>query len=66
MAASAGDQMDEALAAMKANGIQPAKLAGAPPGLLPTILRLPNWLFRALQRACWRLIPKPGRRPGKI
>lgn len=39
------DQMDEALAAMKANGIRPAKLAGVPPGLLPTILRLPDWLF---------------------
>lgn len=38
-------QMDEALGMMKANGIRPAKLAGAPPGLLPTILRLPNWLF---------------------
>lgn len=38
-------QMDEALTAMKANGVQPAKLAGAPPALLPMILRLPNWLF---------------------
>lgn len=38
-------QMDEALAAMKGNGIRPAKLAAAPPGLLPTILRLPDWLF---------------------
>ncbi len=38
-------QMDEALAAMKASGIRPAKLAAAPPHLLPAILRLPDWLF---------------------
>lgn len=38
-------QMDEALAAMEANGIRPAKLAGVSPNLLPSILRLPNWLF---------------------
>jgi 2-dehydropantoate 2-reductase len=41
-------QMDEALAAMTATGIQPAKLAGAPPSWLPTILRLPDWLFRRI------------------
>jgi hypothetical protein len=39
-------QMDEAIAAMAAAGINPAKLAGVPPGLLPKILRLPDWLFR--------------------
>lgn len=43
-------QMDEALAAMSAAGIRPAKLAGAPPSLLPRILRLPDWLFRRIAR----------------
>ncbi|MGE0279313.1 MAG: 2-dehydropantoate 2-reductase [Rhizobiaceae bacterium] len=43
-------QMDEALAAMSAAGIKPAKLAGAPPSLLPRILRLPDWLFRRIAR----------------
>ena len=36
----------EALAVMKQAGIRPAKVAAAPPGALPHILRLPNWLFR--------------------
>jgi len=43
-------QMDEALAAMAAANIKPAKLAGVPPGLLPGILRLPDWLFRRIAR----------------
>lgn len=38
-------QIDEALAVLDAAGIRPAKLAVAP-GLLPTILRLPDWLFK--------------------
>jgi 2-dehydropantoate 2-reductase len=36
----------EALAVMKRAGIQPAKVAAAPPRALPHILRMPNWLFR--------------------
>lgn len=35
----------EALAALAQAGIQPAKIAAAPPRLLPHLLRLPNWLF---------------------
>ncbi len=35
----------EALAVMKLAGIRPARIAAAPPRLLPHILRLPNWLF---------------------
>lgn len=41
-------QMDEALNVMDRAGIKPAKLAGVPPGFLPTILRLPDWLFRRI------------------
>ncbi|QDC02578.1 2-dehydropantoate 2-reductase [Mesorhizobium sp. 8] len=44
-------QMDEALTAMKASGIRPVAAAGgAPPALLPSILRLPDWLFALLAR----------------
>jgi 2-dehydropantoate 2-reductase len=35
----------EALAALKGAGIAPAKVAAAPPQLLPWILRLPDWLY---------------------
>lgn len=35
----------EALQALDAAGIAPAKVATAPPRVLPRILRLPNWLF---------------------
>ena len=35
----------EALAALKAAGIVPARVASAPPRALPHMLRLPNWLF---------------------
>lgn len=35
----------EALSALASAGIRPAKVANAPPALLPHILRLPNWLF---------------------
>jgi 2-dehydropantoate 2-reductase len=35
----------EALAALKAAGITPAKVAAAPPRLLPAMLRLPTWAF---------------------
>ena len=36
----------EALAALKAAGIVPARVASAPPRALPHVLRLPNWLFK--------------------
>ncbi len=36
----------EALAALRAAGIVPAKVAAAPPKLLPSILQLPDWLFK--------------------
>ena len=37
---------DEALAAMKLAGIEPAKMGAVPPGRLPDVLRLPNALFK--------------------
>lgn len=36
---------EEALAAMKAAGIRPARLTPLPPALVPWLLRLPDWLF---------------------
>ncbi|MBE1205672.1 2-dehydropantoate 2-reductase [Aminobacter carboxidus] len=51
------DQIDEALAAMKANGIAPAKVAAVPPALLPFVLRLPDWLFLRLAKRMLAIDP---------
>ncbi|MDR6633136.1 2-dehydropantoate 2-reductase [Phyllobacterium sp. 1468] len=40
------DQLSEGLKVVRAHGITPAKVQGAPPAVLPSILRLPNLLFR--------------------
>ncbi|TJW33856.1 MAG: 2-dehydropantoate 2-reductase [Mesorhizobium sp.] len=50
-------QIDEALAAMKASGIAPARIAGLRPALLPLVLRLPDWLFRRLARRMLAIDP---------
>lgn len=39
------DSIDEARAALKANGIVPAQVGPVPVARLPTVLRLPNFLF---------------------
>lgn len=51
-------QIDEALAVMAEADIRPAKLAGAPPSILPTVLRLPDWLFRIVARRMLAVDPK--------
>lgn len=38
--------IDEALAVLRAAGIEPAQMTAVPPGRLPGLLRLPDWLFR--------------------
>ncbi|WP_213953797.1 2-dehydropantoate 2-reductase [Variovorax sp. dw_954] len=38
--------MEEAISALEAAGIEPAQVAAVPARRLPTLLRLPNWLFR--------------------
>ena len=43
--------MDEALAAMKLEGIEPAKLGMVAPNALPTVLRLPNLMFAPFLKA---------------
>ncbi|MCC6246372.1 MAG: 2-dehydropantoate 2-reductase [Rubrivivax sp.] len=47
--------IDEALAALAAHGIQPAKLAALPPRLMPAGLRLPTWLFKLAARSSLRI-----------
>ena len=51
-------QMDEGLAVLKAAGIRPARIEGVPPGAMPRMLRLPNWLFRALARRMLAIDPQ--------
>ncbi len=51
-------QIDEALAAMRASGIGPARITGLPPSLLPKVLRLPDWLFGLLARRMLAIDPR--------
>ncbi|TPN84134.1 2-dehydropantoate 2-reductase [Mesorhizobium sp. CU2] len=51
-------QIDEALAAMKASGIAPARIAALPSSLLPKVLRLPDWLFGILARRMLAIDPR--------
>ena len=50
--------IDEALAALRAAGIRPAKVGALPPALIPTVLRLPDALFRVVAAAQLRIDPK--------
>jgi 2-dehydropantoate 2-reductase len=52
------DQMSEALEVMKAHGIEPAKLQGIKPAILPRILRLPDFLFRIVARKMLAIDPR--------
>lgn len=49
---------DEALAALAAAGIEPARLAAVAPRLLPKLLRLPDWLFALAARRMLRIDPR--------
>jgi 2-dehydropantoate 2-reductase len=51
-------QMEEALAAMRASNIRPARIGALRPALLPHVLRLPDFLFRALARRMLSVDPK--------
>jgi 2-dehydropantoate 2-reductase len=51
-------QIGEALAAMRAAGITPARITGLAPSLLPAVLRLPDWLFRLLARRMLAIDPE--------
>jgi 2-dehydropantoate 2-reductase len=45
----------EALAALAAHGIRPARLTPVPPGLMPAVLRLPTWAFRRVAARSLRI-----------
>ncbi|MBZ9907291.1 2-dehydropantoate 2-reductase [Mesorhizobium sp. BR115XR7A] len=51
-------QIDEALLAMKTSGIEPARIAGLRPTLLPKVLRLADWLFKLLARRMLAIDPE--------
>ncbi|RAZ90215.1 2-dehydropantoate 2-reductase [Mesorhizobium hawassense] len=51
-------EIDEALTAMRAAGIAPARIASLPPPLLPKVLRLPDWLFGLLARRMLAIDPE--------
>jgi len=51
-------QIDEALAVLKAADVRPARVEGVPPGAIPSILRLPNVLFRLVARRMLAIDPQ--------
>lgn len=51
-------QMEEALAAMRAVNIRPAKIGALRPPLLPRVLRLPDFMFRLLARRMLSVDPR--------
>ena len=50
--------IDEALAALQAAGIAPARVTPLPPERLPVVLRLPDWLFRIVAARMLRIDAK--------
>jgi 2-dehydropantoate 2-reductase len=51
-------QIAEALGVLKAADIKPARIEGVSPGMIPRILRLPNWLFRRVARRMLAIDPQ--------
>ncbi|MEO8524528.1 MAG: 2-dehydropantoate 2-reductase [Caldimonas sp.] len=49
--------IEEALAALAAAGIRPAKVGALPPSMLPAVLRLPDVLFKLVAAAQLRIDP---------
>ncbi|MBI3701709.1 MAG: 2-dehydropantoate 2-reductase [Afipia sp.] len=52
------DQMSEALAAIKAEGVAPVSSTPLPPGLTPYILKLPDFAFQIIARPMVQIDPK--------
>lgn len=50
--------IEELLAVARARGIRPARIAKAPPGLIPFILRLPTPMFERVAASMIRIDPK--------
>ena len=51
-------QIEEGLKVLKAAGIRPARIEGVPPGAVPRILRLPDWLFRRVAASMLAIDPE--------
>jgi len=51
-------QIEEGLKVLEAAGIRPARIEGVPPGAIPRILRLPNWLFRRVAASMLAIDPE--------
>ena len=51
-------QIEEGLKVLEAAGIRPARIEGVPPGSIPRILRLPNWLFRRVAASMLAIDPE--------
>ena len=51
-------QIAEALVVLKAVGVRPLPVEGAPPRALPLLLRLPDWLFRLIARRMLAIDPR--------
>ncbi|HJZ43348.1 MAG TPA: 2-dehydropantoate 2-reductase [Hyphomicrobiaceae bacterium] len=51
-------QVDEAFAVLAAAGIRPARVEQVPPRLMPTVLRLPDALFRIVARRMMSIDPE--------
>ena len=51
-------QIDEALAVLKAADVHPARIEGVPPRAIPSILRLPDVLFRLVARRMLAIDPQ--------
>ena len=51
-------QIEEALAVLKAANVHPARIEGVPPRAIPSILRLPDALFRLVARRMLAIDPQ--------
>ena len=58
MAPLFADQMVEGLAVLKAAGIEPVAATAVPPGYVPTVLRLPDTLFRMAASRMLKIDPE--------
>lgn len=52
------DLLDEALAVMRRTRVRPARVGAAPPWLIPTILRLPTFLFARIAASMLTIDPR--------
>ena len=51
-------QIEEGLKVLKAAGVRPARIEGVPPGAVPRILKLPDWLFKRVAASMLAIDPE--------